>query len=234
MAVEFKDGVEISYMTAYAYNKLIELRKTIPFVPVTARKMEEAMRITFIKNDVPEWMICENGRSIYRNGVRWEEWDRQVERHLSLLKNEIAQAQSYFRYMLGEKLKCRVWHINQDMVMAKTENLTKVELSEILDKESWFLKHGCSLFVQERKVYLIPTMIKKERAIQYLIDLLKPTLTLSAGDSNLDQGMMNETAFCIAPRHHTMKLTTIPVTKESGIIAGEEIVLYANEKLCSS
>lgn len=229
--VEEKEGRPISYMNPTAFMMLSVFRKQVPFVPVTARKYDEIMRISFVREDMPEWMVCESGRVIYHSGKRWGEWDHVLEKELEKVKDDIQQCQNYFRYLLEDKYGVGTWHINNDMVMAKTEGMSENEIKELESYSSWFKKRNCLLHLQQRKVYLIPTPISKSNAVQYLIHLLKPNRTVSAGDADMDAGMFQKTTFAITPKHHTIANVSIPVTKETGLKAGEEIILHAMEKL---
>lgn len=229
--VEEKEGRVISYMNPTSNIYLEVLRRRVAFIPVTARKHDEIMRISFIKNNIPEWMVCESGRVIYHNGERWEDWDFMLEKELKKIKREIEESQNYFRYLLEDKYKVATWHINPDMVMGKTVGMTGEQIAELESYSKWFEDHHCQLHIQQRKAYLIPTPISKSNAVEYLISLLQPKKTVSAGDADMDAGMFEKTDFAIAPMHHTIVDLTVPVTKETGLRAGENILLFAMEKL---
>jgi hydroxymethylpyrimidine pyrophosphatase-like HAD family hydrolase len=230
--VEEKEGRHISYMNPVAFMMLTYLRRQVPFVPVTARKLDEIMRVIFIRDNMPEWMICESGRVIYHNGKRWEEWDKIIEKELEVFMEDIIQSQNYFRYLLEDKYLVKTWHINPDMVMGKTEGMSQDKIGELQSYDTWFKKRHCLLYLQQRKAYLIPTPISKSKAVEYLIQLLKPsTHTVSAGDAQMDAGMFEKTDFAIAPCHHTIDDVSVPVTQKTGIDAGEELIMYAMEKL---
>lgn len=233
VAVEQKDGRFISYMTPIAYRSLMELKDKNLFVPVTARKWDEIMRIGFIRDEIPEWIICEAGRSIYYKGKRYEPWDHEIEK---TMKHGIPKvdnvAYQKFRYLM-ERIGYPAWSINEYMWMTKVEGWTN-DLRDVVQNEiGWFINHGCSLLIQERKVYLTPLSITKAKAVKYLIRELQPEKTVSSGDAEMDYEMFRETHSYIAPKHHTICQNVYSVTEYSGIQAAEEIILFANKQLCS-
>ena len=230
--VEEKEGRVISYVSPSALSLLSKLQEQSSFIPVTARKYEEIMRISFIRKHLPEWMICESGRVIYHNGERLKEWDKVIEQEINTIHQEVLNAQMLFRQILEQKHECKVWHINEEMIMAKTAGMPEEAYVELKEQEGWFLHHGCRLYLQQRKAYLIPTIISKDNAVEFLIDKLQPSITISAGDADMDAGMFEKTTFSIAPKHHTIENNDlVQVTKETGFHAGIEILTFALERL---
>lgn len=227
-----KDGKDISHMSLQAFEQLQELRTKTSFVPVTARKWDEIMRISFIEQDLPKWMICESGRVIYQEGERHTKWDLFQSQLLDQYRKHIKECQQWFFYLLQEKFGVKAWHINKDMVMARTDKLTDEQVALLKEYENWFRKRGCILYTQQRKAYLIPQTITKGNAIRYLIELLQPRLTVSAGDSDMDASMFKETDYAIIPKHHTVQQPIGFVTTEEGMKAGEQILWFAQQKLC--
>jgi hydroxymethylpyrimidine pyrophosphatase-like HAD family hydrolase len=232
VVVEEKEGREISYMTPASYNALQELRKQTTFVPVTARKWDEIMRITFIREQIPPIMVCEVGRVIYRNGKRdafWDAFIKQVMESSNKMRKE-----SFERFQKEmQSLGYPAWEINEYMLMTKVEGWTEGQKEHIMSMFSWFYERGSLLLIQERKVYLIPTNISKAHAVRYLIHLYNPRETVSAGDADMDVGMFSVTNHSIAPAHHTIEAKlSCPITEKSGIYAGEEILAFAKKKLC--
>lgn len=230
--VEAKNGIVISYMTAPAFKALMELKEQDMFVPVTARKWDEIMRIGFIKAQAPEWMICEAGRSIYHRGRRYEAWDQIIS---DTMQNALPQVHelAYERFRtLMESIGYPAWSINEYMLMTKVEGWTEKLKKQVEQEKGWFHNHGCSLLIQERKVYLFPISITKANAVKYLINLLQLERSVSSGDADMDYEMFRETQSYIAPRHHTICEGVYSVTEQSGINAAEEIIAFARKQLC--
>jgi hydroxymethylpyrimidine pyrophosphatase-like HAD family hydrolase len=233
VVVEKKEEREISYMTETSHEALQDLRNQTTFVPVTARKWDEIMRINFIREQVPSIIVCEAGRAIYRNGKRDYFWDIHIECLMNLRKTKRKEAFERFNKEM-KRMGYPSWNINEYMLMTKVEGWTDEQRDFIEKMIPWFYQKGLLLLIQERKVYLIPTNITKHYAMRYLKHLYHPNETVSSGDADMDAGMFDVTTYSIAPLHHTIKSDiSSPVTSQSGILAGEEIIAFAKSKLCS-
>lgn len=224
-------GRSVSYMTPLSFMCVSFLVKSGLFVPVTARKYEEIMRITFLNTNLPEWMISESGRVIYHNNQRVKEWDLQMEQAYKDSMASQLLAQEKFRHILEGNLDCKVWNINKEMVMAKTADLPEEAFLELKEHQAFFEAHQCTLHLQQRKAYLIPKFVTKEDALLYVKNRCSSNYSISAGDAQMDYGMSFNTDCFIAPKHHTIEGNVEYVTKESGIKAGEEIATLAIEVL---
>lgn len=232
--VEEKEGRSISYMKKNAYERLNHLIQQGVFIPSSARTYNEMLRISFIRENLPEWMIAESGRVIYYKGEPLKEWDEQLSKQIDIVHKYIKEAQKMFRYLTEEKCHARTWHVSKEVIMTKTVGINDEQVQELASWSSWFRKRGCILYVQERKAYLIPFLISKANAVEFLIGKLQPDTSISAGDSDMDVGMFDLTTYSIAPLHHTIqKLPShVLVTKETGLDAGENILSFAMNKLC--
>lgn len=232
VVVEMKEGREISYMTKRSISLLEEIRSCTQFIPVTARKWDEIMRIDFIANDVPAVMVCEAGRSIYLNGKRDTSWDEHIHQMMDSRSQNINIAFERFKTEMN-KLGYPAWEINEYMWMTKVEGWKEEVRSYVEEMTDWFSEKDCLLQIQERKVYLIPTKISKGAAVRYLLDRYQPEKSLSSGDAEMDRGMFEQTLYQVAPKHHTISCTdSVMVTTATGLYAGEEILSIAKEKLC--
>jgi hydroxymethylpyrimidine pyrophosphatase-like HAD family hydrolase len=228
--VEQKEGRDISYMTPDAFDTLRQLRMNAIFVPVTARKWDEICRVNFVVNDLPEWIVCEAGRTIYHFGEREREWDEHILHLMRAYESNHQEAiQRFFRDM--QALGFPAWHINEQMVMTKVEGLEKDKWDELFSQVSWYQERGINLLIQERKVYLIPELITKGSAVRYLIEKLQPLVTVSAGDAEMDADMFVETTHHIAPKHHTISDRNINISEQAGLNAAEDILAFAKSKL---
>lgn len=232
VVVETKEGREISYMTKKSLSLLQEIKECTQFVPVTARKWEEIMRIGFISDDLPDVVVCEAGRSIFLKGKRDASWDEKIHQ---MMKDETQNLHTAFKRFQKEMsgLGYPAWAINEYMMMTKVAGWTEEAQSFVEGMTDWFLEKGYRLQIQERKVYLTPMKISKGAAVRYLMECFKPGNSLSSGDAEMDHGMFEHTVHQIAPKHHTISCTDrVSVTTATGILAGEEILSIVKEKLC--
>lgn len=230
VAVEKRDGCDISYMTPAAYKLLSEIWDRAEFVPVTARTWDEIMRIRFIKENTPAIMVCEAGRVIYRFGKRDPFWDEHIENVMRPIKSHMQNVQARF-FLQMEHLGCPAWNINEYMMMAKVDKWTERIVQSLESLRFWYQRRGYRLLTQERKIYLFPHAISKAKAVHYLIRFCRPSFSVSAGDAEMDYGMFRYTTHYIAPRHHTIPTELDSVTQKSGLEAGEEILSFVHSKL---
>ena len=83
--VEYNEAKEVTYMTAQGINFLKDLlvRKDFVFIPCTLRSYEQTARIGFLKNGNVPIIICDNGFSIYENGILDKTWDNLMKENLA-------------------------------------------------------------------------------------------------------------------------------------------------------
>jgi len=229
--VESLKGRHISHMTLDSYESLQELRSRIEFVPVTARTIDEVLRISFIHKDIPTWMVCENGKVIYHKGKRLREWDDLVGNKLLQQQKDLNEATKTFLY-LAKVHGVTLNTLNEFAFLFKTENGSERFIEDLQKKKEWFREYGCRLYNSGRKVYFMPSILNKGNAVRYLIQTLKPEKTVGAGDSTMDISFLKEVTYPVAPQHHTIPQCPYPVTSQTGMKAGEQIIQYAMMKLC--
>jgi hydroxymethylpyrimidine pyrophosphatase-like HAD family hydrolase len=228
--VEMKEGRVISYMTNEAYDLLVKLRKEITFIPVTARKLDEIMRIGFIKDDIPSIMVCEGGKSIYRNGILDKSWELHINDRMGWTTYSRILAEVRFRELMEETCNSPVWNINEFMLMTKVTDWSDVQKLKIEKMIPWFEAKLINIHIHERKVYFVPKAITKGYAIQYVLKEFYGK-SVSAGDTDMDATMFSRTSYHIAPKHHTIPNEVHFLTEKNGIEAAEDILKYAIENL---
>jgi len=231
VAVEKKEDREISYMTKRAVSLLSEYRKIGEFIPVTARSLEQAMRIDFIKGQLPEWMVTENGRAIYHHGNRFHEWDTLFVEKMKNIHEKILVAQEKFHQIFVDELGCEIFSPNDEMMIAKIDHLSEEQKNELGERLGFFNEYDCVIHFHPRKIYLMPNIISKGEAVRYLIEKLSPEITISAGDTDMDESMFHETQHHIVPLHHTIVNRGYITTKNEGFVSGEEILEYVIKKI---
>lgn len=232
ICVERKDAKEISYMTEKAYKDFQKLRSEpeFCFIPCTARSLEQTMRITFLKEQQPVYMICDNGASIYIKGKLDEEWNAHLKErgiiHPKLLRQEF----SYVKKLCDEENICyRNIKNNQDAFFvisfdtessaSKVFNILKEKLSE---KEF-------RLIQQHRKIYYCPIQLNKMLAVQYLLKKYDLGYVITSGDSMFDKCFTALGNSIFLPTHATFSHLKAIRTMECGMLAGEEIITFLEE-----
>lgn len=219
--IEKYNGREISYILSSTIEELKKITKKNYFIPITTRTLHQYNRIDFL--DVPiEYAIVANGGIVLRNGEVDKCWE-------AIVLNELKKAESF------------------ESVRKKLENLLEIpEITKLGIAEDMFLYlitsptfnnknlleykdmfKGWTMYDQGKKVYFVPDVLQKGKALEYVIKKIKPDHVISAGDSLLDISMENKSDLFLVPGHS--KLNSKNKFKENGIINGLLISKKVNE-----
>lgn len=229
--VESKGEKPISYMTKEAFTLLEQVRNECLFIPVSTRSYETMTRIGFIQENMPEWMVCDNGAHIYHNGERLIEWEEHIQGKRNALKTTPKEVEQTIRYLFEDKGLKAIFNLEDLYLMVKFEEMTG-EVRQSLEILNISLrKKGYRIDINSRKAYLLPDYIRKEDAVRFLIEKQGWNFTLSAGDSYMDKDMLRETTYAVAPKHKSFPDDFMHVTERKGMKAGEEILHYVQHLL---
>lgn len=225
VVVEHLDGEPLSSMTVGAVEAYRALAATCTVIPVTTRTVLQYRRITL--PTAPSHAVCANGGVLLHQGepdAEWAEWVRsvcaqsapvaEVEAHLDEVSGEewvrlVRTAEGLFCYLVAHSRE----QIPGDWLAGLSTELEGI---------------GWGVSVQGRKVYAVPAGLSKASAVQRLVDQLGATTLLAAGDSVLDQPLLELAgAGAVRPRHGELEelgWTGAHVTAASGARAGEELL----------
>lgn len=217
--VEYFEGRPISWMTKKASNTLDKLLLNPKFqlIPCTLRSFEQTMRIEFLKKNMPKYMICDDGASIYVNGVL----DKDYQDYLN--KNDI------LKFDMVKEMKTILEKETQTYVKDNRMSFLVVmyPCHETAIMQTDFVKRLMKDYPvlverQGRKVYVLPHGLGKEVAVKYMIDVLGINPTFTSGDGFVDEKFVSLGDNPLVPGHayfeHSKKMKT------SGIMAGERIL----------
>lgn len=238
VAIEWKNGMPLTYMTGKGILLFRQIVSKIHFVPVTTRTKHQYERITglFEASAEPKYAVVSNGAVILEDGKPIPEWSSKVERQLQkdctsithvmpLLKPyvrkgfvvEIKQAESWFVYMVIDESTCSVEDIEQ--------------ISQTFHQQGYTLSH------QGKKVYIMPNCINKSAAVEFVRERMGANTVIASGDSVLDHDMVMRADHGFFPSHGEVVRNNrsfpphIGVTATSGVLAGEEILKRINDLL---
>lgn len=224
VCVEKSGEKEISFMTKKSLSLLYTVQQKVSFIPVSTRTYSQMTRIDFIRNSLPEWMVCDNGAHIYYHGKLWEEWEELIQSKTKRLKISQNELKGLMIETFQEQGLKEIVHHSLYLIM-KFQEMTG-EIRGMLEVLSLSLRPlGFYIETNSNKAYILPLDVRKEKAVNYLMRKNKYDYTISAGDSRMDMGMLELTDKAIAPYHRTFKKDTIKLTKVFGIRAGEEILV---------
>lgn len=230
-------------MTVKAIEQITHLVRKVLFTPVTTRTVEQYQRIALFQEFIkPKYAVTSNGGNILIHGVPDSDWNRHVRRliqHESLPLNDILEQ---FNQITRES-----WFVSGRIAddlfyycIVKRELLPE---QDILFLGRWAKKSGWHLSIQGRKVYLVPEMVSKGKALQYIREREQVTRIVAAGDSLLDLDMLLYADYALVPPHGEIYrsvceglLTGLKLnfTVTAGIHSSEEILERAADYLSDS
>ena len=197
VCVDKKEDHEIAFMKEEDYNFLEEL---LPYlVPITGRSMTQYQRISFLQNQ--KYAITTFGGIILKNGKPMNVWDAR----LNLTFGEYIDVISYLTQdsLYADYLKDG-FHMRDDRVIVfpvtgmnqNFKELFKTHSAETL--RSAFQFQYC---FEKNRLFLFPNRMSKETALHFLIEMEKPSILITAGDSYVDEKFVKMGNLRFIPRN---------------------------------
>lgn len=224
---EVYKGVPISYMTRAAEQLLLELAKTTTFVPVTTRTVAQYSRVQ-LPGPVPRFAITTNGGTILIDGEVDLAWSRSLQMRLREEASPLAEVRSLLENPAAARWILRV-HTAEGLFTYAIIDREAMPADWIAALHAQCVALGWTVSVQGRKLYCVPEAVNKSEAVAEVHRRLGAPTVLAAGDSLLDQRMLEEAHFAFRPAHgelHEAAFTrhNLAVTSSRGILAGEELL----------
>ncbi|MDF2443566.1 MAG: hypothetical protein JWR01_1769 [Subtercola sp.] len=224
---ELYRGTPISFMTRRAEALLADLRAASVFVPVTTRTVIQYQRVQ-LPGPTPAYAITSNGGVLLVDGVPDAAWEASVRRRLAEEAAPIAQ------------LTALLAHPSAAAWIEKVNNAEDLFVYAIVDRAamppSWEAELeatcralGWSVSVQGRKLYCVPHPVTKSDAVAEVRRRAGASVVLAAGDSLLDQRMLEQADLAFRPAHGELDEAgfvngNLTITASRGILAGEELL----------
>ena len=212
--VEYIDGRPITYMTPQALLTLHELREKedFLFIPCTLRDFTQTTRISFIKEQLPKFMVCENGGRIYIDGEEEIDYRNFIENSFNLHLDKARKVMEY--------VPCRI----KDNGTFLTCIFSNEE-----DAKNWATRSipylsGFDFDIQYRKFYIIPHSLDKSIAVHYLINNYGIKHLITSGDGTVDMKFTKMGNHILLPSHASFTHPYAYITNETGVKSGEEIL----------
>jgi hydroxymethylpyrimidine pyrophosphatase-like HAD family hydrolase len=224
--VERKDDKWISFMTTASFSMLEEINRRFLFIPITTRTTNQFNRIFIFKKEIPlTYAITSNGGHILYKGEEVEEWSAILS---AKLQKDVASNKEVQDCLKKKEFRLSglVKQVEDLFFYFILENsLSSVEINEISNS---IMSFGWRISLQGRKLYFIPKAINKGTALEYICNTERLKVITGAGDSNLDWDFLKHCPNRHVPIHGELAsndfITSCSVTKNSGILAGEEIL----------
>lgn len=230
-------------MTNRAILLLRQLAERVIFIPVTTRTIEQYQRIVIFQEMIkPKYAVTSNGGNILIYGEPDLEWNSQVRESVQQGCLPLAEVLEHF-----SKLKHSEWFLSgkiaDDLFYYCVVNRDKIPEQEIISFGQWAKEKGWHISTQGRKIYFVPVMVSKRKAIAYIQQREQSSRFVAAGDSLLDLDMLQAADYALVPPHGEIYRlfsrgeligSELYFTKALGILSSEEIldqVLRYYEKL---
>lgn len=184
--VEFKEGRIISYMTPQALALTKEYHQHI--IPVTTRSLNEFRRVE--PYQLCPWAIVGNGSLILHNNQPVQEWTELLSAQLKPSRHDYEVLIHWLNTQCTHLLE-REATPREKFIFAKVQESFKAEIKNRLQEK---LKEypDWQFVLQSKKLYLMPTVVSKEKAIEYILEQLPDAHPIYfAGDGSLDINMIN-------------------------------------------
>ena len=192
MNVELYKEREISFISNHTYELLKKVKEEFLIIPTSTRTKEQYNRID-LKIGIFKYALVCNGSVLLVDGKKDKDW---YEESLRLAKPSNLEVKKALEYLENDKRRIfELRHIEDLFVFTKCDEAETVvnELREYLDKNL------VNVFNNKEKVYVLPTLLSKGKAIERLRKYLKAEFIIAAGDSEFDISMVEAADVGLVP-----------------------------------
>lgn len=222
-----------SYMSMLTYSLLQEIHREMVFIPVTTRSVAEYTRIQGMVQLQSENVVTSNGGTILRQGILDEKWQR-------IIRDLIAQT-AVSNHDILSHFDFTDWQITDFVLVDDFFYVCKVEVEKIEPTQldiviDQFKDLGWRIVLHNTKLYILPTVLTKERAVQYLKNEKNYTVHIAAGDSMMDVQMNIAADYSFVPAHGTiheadfLEHKQMRFSKKTGLQFTEELLRFVMSK----
>ncbi len=192
LCVELLHDKRQGYMTALTVERLRTIHGAMCFVPVTSRSIEQYQRIQFPTGCIPQYALTTNGAILLVDGKIDEAWQQRSLRQVAPWREEIMRIYDALQQLDG-LTSCRV--VDEMYLFAACQRSEEAAALQA----AYAAKTSLHVAATGRKVYFFPPPFNKGSALQALQAMLKPEMTICAGDSSIDIPMLKLADLAIAP-----------------------------------
>lgn len=236
--IERYEGRELSFMTQSVVAKLQTINSQSVFIPTTTRTIAQYQRIfLFQETIIPAYSVVSNGGNILLHGEVDQGWQQKIRQNVAEQCLCPADLLASFQEIHHESWAGPVRMADELFYYCVVER-EKVPRKELESFSLWAQEQQWKVSLQGRKLYLVPQVVNKWAAVNYLRAQLEEAVVIAAGDSLLDLCMLEQANYAIAPCHGELwdhysagvfSPSQLKFTQQAGIAAAEEIVDYVQE-----
>ena len=192
MNVELYKEREISFITKQTFELLKKVKEEFLIIPTSTRTIEQYERINLKIGTFKYALVC-NGSVLLVDGKKDKDW---YEESLRLAKPSNLEVKKALEYLENDKRRTFELRYIEDLFVFtkcyKSETVVN-ELRKHLDKSL------VNVFNNKEKVYVLPTLLSKGKAIERLKKYLKVEFIIAAGDSEFDISMVEAADVGLVP-----------------------------------
>ena len=192
MNVELYKEREISFITKQTFELLKKVKEEFLVIPTSTRTIEQYERINLKIGTFKYALVC-NGSVLLVDGKKDKDW---YEESLRLAKPSNLEVKKALEYLENDKRRTFELRYIEDLFVFtkcyKSETVVN-ELRKHLDKSL------VNVFNNKEKVYVLPTLLSKGKAIERLKKYLKVEFIIAAGDSEFDISMVEAANMGLVP-----------------------------------
>ncbi|CAM2979669.1 HAD family hydrolase [Skermania piniformis] len=238
--VELYDGAPLSFMTERATALLSVLAGRITVLPTTTRTIAQFRRIA-LPGAPWRYAVTTNGGHILVDGKPDVCWHAQVETAAQAGGASLTEVERALRNRVDESWVDALRTADGLFCYAVVRSAA-VPPDFLAEWSAWCAEIGWNASQQGRKIYTMPDVVCKSRAVaevrrRLITDGTLPATAplLAAGDGALDADLLAGADAAIRPRHgelHELAWTHpgLSITEGSGIRAGEEILDWFTQR----
>lgn len=190
--VERLQGKKQGYMTVSTADRLRMINEMMLFVPITSRSVEQYRRIQFPAGCTPKYALTTNGAILLIDGKIDEAWYQAHLKQVDPWREEllrIYETLKRFDFLSSFRV------VDEMYLFAACNGADEaVYLQNVYEGNT-----ALHVAASGRKVYFFPPPVNKGSAVQELKAMLKPAVTICAGDSSIDNSMLELADVAIAP-----------------------------------
>ncbi|WP_163549490.1 sucrose-6-phosphate hydrolase [Candidatus Frankia nodulisporulans] len=221
--VERYNGAPQSYATARELELLAELDRVAVVVPVTTRTLAQYRRVDL--GIRPRYAIAANGGHLLVDGEPDPAWAATVAADLTGCAPPATMLGLAERFAAGWARTVRA----ADDLFVYVVAHDRLDIPDLAALTVQVEAGGWSVSQQGRKVYLVPTALTKQRAVDEVRRRTGTRVQLAAGDSVLDIPMLLAADAAVRPAHgelHELAWTAphVTITADAGGRAGEQLL----------
>jgi len=203
-ATESPNHLTVSYMSQEQnlFLGLLNANETALIIPVTARDYDQYKRTFISREDKIAYASIFFGAEILHKHESDVLWKSHVKSKLMSLSLKVADLKPVIERRLNAELY-NIYNVNDYYLVIKHKDKSNYcEYNKsCFNMLKELIPYDYSYFINDNNITIVPKCIDKKNAVEYLIDKIKPKLTIGIGDSMSDWNFMDLCDFKIIPKN---------------------------------